>query len=172
MGFTTAPGQWEPPRGDFLGDLTDETAGNSITHLVVKKNYAFKLANANKPGNLSVCKVRGITLYFKNALDINFDTAQKMVTGKTNEDSVTVIDENDTVRDPESCKIRTKIENKEYRTVFELSLTIIGQCLMDVKEERQIVYYYNEICCNFCRNFINNAKFCSFHMFDDTFSNV
>lgn len=75
--FTTAAGQWEPPLGDYLGDLTDESPKNSITHFVNRgrKNYAFRLARPNKKGQTSICKVRGITL--KNALDINFDTVQK-----------------------------------------------------------------------------------------------
>lgn len=77
--FTTAAGQWEPPLGDYLGDLTDETPKNSVTHFVTggPKNYAFRLAYPNKEGQTSICKVRGITLNFKNGLDLNFGTVQK-----------------------------------------------------------------------------------------------
>ena len=39
------PGEWEPPLGDFLGDLTDEAPNNSITRFVTggPKNYAYTL---------------------------------------------------------------------------------------------------------------------------------
>lgn len=68
--FTTAPGQWESPLGDYLRDLTDEVPGNNITHFVTGglKNYAYRLATPNKTGQMSICKVRGITLNFKNSI--------------------------------------------------------------------------------------------------------
>ncbi|XP_053393861.1 uncharacterized protein LOC128555496 isoform X1 [Mercenaria mercenaria] len=41
--FTSSPGEWEPSLGDYLGDLTDENLGNSITKFVTggPKNYAY-----------------------------------------------------------------------------------------------------------------------------------
>lgn len=86
--FTSVPGQWEPPLGDYLGDLTDEVPDkkapdNTITHFVTggPKNYAYNLLKPNKKGQTSICKVRGITLNYKNALDINFQTVKELVTG-------------------------------------------------------------------------------------------
>jgi hypothetical protein len=38
------------------------------------KNYAYKIARPDKDGNTTICKVRGITLNYKNSLTINFDT--------------------------------------------------------------------------------------------------
>lgn len=40
--FATVLGQWEPPLGDYLGDLTDKVPDNKITHFVTggPKNYA------------------------------------------------------------------------------------------------------------------------------------
>ena len=32
--FTTSPGEWKPPLGDYLGDLTDEITDNSIVKFV------------------------------------------------------------------------------------------------------------------------------------------
>jgi hypothetical protein len=118
--FTTRPGEWEPPLGDYLGDLTDEVPGNSITAFVTggPKNYAYSLKVPSKSGHTSVCKVRGITLNFKNSLDINFQTVKDMVTGKGKE-CVTVVDENKIVRNPSTGHIITKRENKDYKIVFD-----------------------------------------------------
>ena len=65
--FTTSPGEWEPPLGDYLGDLTDEITDNSIVKFVTgePKNYAYLLQKPSEDGLLSCCKVRGITLNFK-----------------------------------------------------------------------------------------------------------
>ena len=117
--FTTAPGQWEPPLGDYLGDLTNEVPGNNITHFVTggPKNYAYRLATQNKTGNKSVCKVRGITLNFKNSLDINFQTVKALVTGMGDE-CVTVEDEHKIVRNSATGHIITKCERKDYKIVL------------------------------------------------------
>lgn len=119
--FTSAPEEWDPPLGDFLGDLTDEAPNNEITKFVTggPKNYAYCLAKPNKKGQSSICKVRGITLNFKNSLDINFNTLKQMVTGKKSADSIQVIDENKIARNPETCNIITKTECKDYRIVFD-----------------------------------------------------
>ena len=119
--FTVKSGEWEPQLGDFLGDLTDETPANAITRFVTggPKNYAYTLLKPNKKGHTSVCKVRGITLNFKNALDINFDTLKDLVTGASEKASVRVTDRYKIVRDPETCHILTKTEEKDYRIVFD-----------------------------------------------------
>lgn len=121
--FTTAPGQWEPPLGDYLGDLTDEVPDskapdNSITYFVTggPKNYAFRLARPNKKRQTSICKVHGITL---NALDINFDNVQKMDKSGTGVKALTPVDENKIVRNSETFKILTKKETKDYKIVFD-----------------------------------------------------
>ena len=43
------------------------------------KNYAYKIAKPEKDGNMIICKVRGITLNYKNSLAINFDTIKDTV---------------------------------------------------------------------------------------------
>ncbi|WAR15803.1 hypothetical protein MAR_030397 [Mya arenaria] len=118
--FTTRPGEWEPPLGDYLGDLPDEVPRNTITAFVTggPKNYAYSLRHPTKNGHTSICKVRGITLNFKNSLDINFQTVKDMVTGKGNV-CVTVIDENKIARNPSTGHIITKRENKDYKIVFD-----------------------------------------------------
>ena len=70
-----------PELGDYLGDLTDEVPDNRIIEFVTSgpKNYAYKIARPDKDGNTTICKVRGITLNYKNSLTINFDTIKDMV---------------------------------------------------------------------------------------------
>jgi hypothetical protein len=42
------------------------------------KSYAYKIARPDKDGNTTICKVRGITLNYKNSLIINFDTIKAL----------------------------------------------------------------------------------------------
>ena len=124
--FITSPGQWKPSLGDYLGDLTDEVPDkkapdNTITHFVTggPKNYAYNLTKPNKHGQTSICKVRGITLNFKNALDINFNTLHKMITSKDEVKPVKVVDEHKITRNTDKFNIITKTETKDYRIVFD-----------------------------------------------------
>lgn len=71
-----------------------------------------------KRGQISICKVRGITSNYKNALDINFDTVQNMVTSAKKVKTHTFVDTNKIVRNSEKCCILTKTETKEYKIVF------------------------------------------------------
>ena len=117
--FTTSPGIWEPKLGDYLGDLTDETPGNEILKFVTggPKNYAYTLAKPNKKGQTSVCKVRGITLNYKNMLDINFETVSNMVTNDREQGCIKVVDDNKICRS--NGVLITRTETKDYRIVFD-----------------------------------------------------
>lgn len=119
--FTTAPGEWEPALGDYLGDLTDEAPQNAITTFVIggPKNYAYTLKTPNKKGQFSICKVRGITLNFKNSIDINYQTVKEMVTGDRSDSISVIIDENKIVRNPSTGHLLTKRESKDYKIVFD-----------------------------------------------------
>ncbi|MCW4344201.1 MAG: hypothetical protein N0E48_12745 [Candidatus Thiodiazotropha endolucinida] len=117
--FTTSPGLWEPQLGDYLGDLTDEEPGNTILKFVTggPKNYAYTLLKPNKKGKNSICKVRGITLNYKNLLQINFDTVTGMVKGNRENRRIQVVDENKICRS--NGDIITKAERKDYKIVFD-----------------------------------------------------
>lgn len=124
--FTTGLGQWKPPLGDYLGDLTDEVPDNKAPDNTISKfvtggpkNYAYNLSKPNKEGQTSICKVRGITLNFKNALDINFNTLHKMVTSKDEVTPLKVVDNHKITRNTEKCNIITKTETKDYKIVFD-----------------------------------------------------
>jgi hypothetical protein len=119
--FTSAKDEWDPPLGDFLGDLTDEVPNNQISKFVTggPKNNAFCLARPNKKGQSPICKVRGITLNFKNSMDINFNTLKDMVTGQMQNQCIKVVDTNKIARNRETCHIVTKTETKDYKIVFD-----------------------------------------------------
>ncbi|CAC5412808.1 unnamed protein product [Mytilus coruscus] len=77
--FSSKPGDWMPNTGDYLGDLTDETPNNTIECFITEgpKNYGYTLKKPDKDGNLTCCKIRGITLNYKNSLELNFETMKK-----------------------------------------------------------------------------------------------
>ncbi|KAK4880439.1 hypothetical protein RN001_008585 [Aquatica leii] len=83
--FTEKPGEWVPVTGDFLGDMTDEVEcygpGSKIVEFVSggPKNYAFKVFSTNSNQHEYICKVKGITLNFKNSQNVNFETLRSMV---------------------------------------------------------------------------------------------
>ncbi|KAK3745423.1 hypothetical protein QZH41_010248 [Actinostola sp. cb2023] len=60
--------EWEPEIGDYLGELTSETGDKYITAFVSggPKHYAHRLNDGK-----TCCKVRGITLNYRNSLLIN-----------------------------------------------------------------------------------------------------
>jgi hypothetical protein len=61
--------------------------------------------------------VKGITLNYKNSLDINFDTVKDMATG-ARKDSVVILN-NIISRDKNSTNIVTKKEKNVYQIVFD-----------------------------------------------------
>ncbi|XP_052817114.1 uncharacterized protein LOC128243395 [Mya arenaria] len=118
--FISRPGQWRPSLGDHLGDMTDEVSGNKITNFVTggPKNYAYKTESCDKNGYFSICKVKGITLNFKNTLKINYDMVVDMVRGSSASSSVQVQDMK-ICRDITQTNIITRQETKDYRIVFD-----------------------------------------------------
>lgn len=93
--------------------MTDETPGKKIVYFVTggPKNYAYTAHDQD--GKISTCcKVKGITLNYKNSLDISFETIKKMIT--TNETSVvTVQNDYKIARDSTTTEIVTRKENKD-----------------------------------------------------------
>lgn len=60
----------------------------------------------------------GITLNYKNSLDINFDTIRNTIT-LTGKSVVTVQNDYKIARDSKRTEIITKKENKDYKLVFD-----------------------------------------------------
>ena len=123
--FQTRLGEWEPPTGDYLGQLTDEVDpkdGNYIATFVTGgcKNYAYKLDTGK-----AIMKVRGITLNVRNSSLVNPSTLERMVKGLTSdarkeeEDRVTVTDPHKIVRNVKTKNIESRVFKKDYRVVFD-----------------------------------------------------
>lgn len=113
--FTTKGDEPEPSTGDYLGDLTNEEPDHVITGFVTggPKNYAYIRDNST-----TVCKVRGITLNYKNALAINYHVVKNMVTGAKLED-VVVNDGFQIVRNRNTSELLTTQRSKTYKLVFD-----------------------------------------------------
>ena len=72
------PGQYDPPLGDYLGELTSEVKkGEHIVEFVSggPKSYANK-TNKKK----ETCKVRGFILNYTDSKLINFQSVKHIVT--------------------------------------------------------------------------------------------
>lgn len=70
--YTSKEGEWEPPIGDYLGELTNELdEGDWITEFVCNgpKNYAYQTHKGKH-----VCKVKGFSLNYNNAEILNLDS--------------------------------------------------------------------------------------------------
>ena len=116
--FVSKKGEDNLELGDYLGDLTDELPGGTITHFVSggPKNYAYKATIDGKTS--TVCKVRGITLNFKNSLEINFDTVEHLVTQEP-EKRISTNTDFKIVRDKTHSRLLTTSQQKDYRVVFD-----------------------------------------------------
>jgi hypothetical protein len=116
--YSSKSGEWKLELGVYLGDLTDEVPDNRIIEFVtvVPKNYAYKIARPDKDGNTTICKVRGITLNYKNSLTINFDAIKDMVIN--NRDDVKTV-RNDYKITKDHKRLLTVHQDKDYRIVFD-----------------------------------------------------
>jgi hypothetical protein len=109
------------PTGHFLGDLTDELTGYGegayITEFAAggPKNYAAKGICPKTGKTFEMCKVKGITLNYKNQKIINFDTVYRQA-NDPNPEKVFVKD-GLFVRDRDA-HLRIEDRIKEYRSVL------------------------------------------------------
>ena len=73
--YVSKSGEYDPPLGDYLGELTNELdAEEHIVEFVSggPKNYVYKTNRGDE-----TCKVRGFTLHFTNSQLINFESVNK-----------------------------------------------------------------------------------------------
>ena len=106
------------PLGDFLGELTDEIeSDNHICEFISggPKNYSYKLVKPNSQGQQYFCKVKGVTLNFRGAQIINFDSIKEMILNDgIRSASYFVEDPYKILRDRERAEIVTKSVTKRY----------------------------------------------------------
>ncbi|XP_031330124.1 uncharacterized protein LOC116182909 [Photinus pyralis] len=120
--FVAKPGDWNPPCGDFLGEMTDELEaygeGSYITEFVSAgpKNYSYNVFSTSDQTIKSVCKVKGITLNHKNSRIINFESMKDMVLSNS-KDSIYVYNDRKIVRD-KCYNVISRPESKQYRISY------------------------------------------------------
>jgi len=114
--YVSRPGEFDPPLGDYLGDLTDELdKGEHIVEFLSggPKNYAYKTSE-----NKETCKVRGFTLNYANSQLINFDSVKQIVTDPKSTPTITITNPNKICRDKNKRKLYNRVEEKTYQMVY------------------------------------------------------
>ena len=125
--YISRQGEYDPPLGDYLGDLTSELGCGDVgckdvhcsgDHWIMElisggpKNYAYLTNNGH-----TVCKVRGFTLNHKNSELVNFDTIKDLIINSSNQ-TITVTNPCKISREKYTRKIYNRQENKDYRMVY------------------------------------------------------
>lgn len=105
-------GAWNPPLGDYLGELKDETGGVRITEFISAgaKNYAYQLEDGKQ-----VCKIRGFTLNYRSSLLLNFHSMKELITANPHE---VIKTENPHKIVRKEGHIYSVPQTKEYRMVY------------------------------------------------------
>ena len=113
--YVSRSGQYDPPLGDYLGELTDELKGEHIVEFLSggPKNYAYK-PNKNK----ETCKVRGFTLNYTNSQLINFESVKSIVTDPKSHPNITVTNPSKICREKRKRKVYNRKEEKTYQMVY------------------------------------------------------
>ena len=127
--FSVKDGEYVPPLGTYLGQLTDELtckelsckkqgcSGHWIEELVScgPKNYSFRV----NTGEI-VCKVRGFSLNYKSSLILNFESIKEaLVAWKRNEKKELVTVKTELVRDKYKPKVFNRVISKHYGVVYD-----------------------------------------------------
>ena len=113
--YTVNEGEWEPPLGDHLGELTNELEDDDWIVTFVSagpKNYAYKTHQGK-----TCCKVRGITLNFRASEKVNFETMIQLVE-KRDGSVITVHNPHKILRDTTDRVIVSQPQDKEYKIVY------------------------------------------------------
>ena len=119
--YKWSPGQPSIPKGDFLGDMTDELDGDVITEFVSggAKNYGYQTR-----GGKVVCKVRGFTLNVRGSAILNFHTMKNNILSELDspQDSrrnLNIVTPHHFKRDLEQKQIPVVPRVKQYGLVFD-----------------------------------------------------
>ena len=114
--YTVKEGEWEPPLGDHLGELTNELDDNDWIVTFVSagpKNYAYKTHRGK-----TCCKVRGITLNFRTCEKVNFESMVDLVE-KQDDSIITVHNPHKIIRDNTERVIVSQPQDKQYKIVYD-----------------------------------------------------
>ncbi len=112
-------GDWIPPLGDHLGELTDEIGGDDyITEFCSSgpKSYGYRTAKGK-----ACMKVKGITLNAKNAQAIRLDSLIGLVNSyvRSNDDTQYILARAENiVRDKKHLTLHNKSVDKRFKVVY------------------------------------------------------
>jgi hypothetical protein len=130
--FTRRPGQFMPPTGDYLGDLTDEVScygeGSFIMEYVSNgpKNYSYKVAICGDVNNTKVvCKVKGLSLNYQNSKLVNFESLKDKVIHNA---EPTIIHNDKKICRLSNHTIVSKPETKTHQLVYRKRRLIDDYC--------------------------------------------
>ena len=127
--FSVKDGEYVPPLGTYLGQLTDELtckelsckkqgcSGHWIEEFVScgPKNYSFRVNTGEIIG-----KVRGFSLNYKSSLILNFESMKEaLVAWKRNEKKELVTVKTELVRDKYKPKVFNRFISKHYGVVYD-----------------------------------------------------
>ena len=127
--FSVKDGEYVPPLGTYLGQLTDELtckelsckkqgcSGHWIEEFVScgPKNYSFRV----NTGEI-ISKVRGFSLNYKSSLILNFESMKEaLVAWKRNEKKELVTVKTELVRDKYKPKVFNRVISKHYGVVYD-----------------------------------------------------
>ena len=111
--FTSKPGEWVPPLGDYLGELTNELDDDDYITTFVSggpKNYAYQTKNGK-----TICKVRGFTLNYRGSQKLNFSTMCAQVCN-ANQEPIFLENPHFIRRNPKEKTLETASLTKKYKT--------------------------------------------------------
>ncbi len=117
--FVSRDGDWIPPLGDHLGELTDEIGdGDYITEFCSSgpKSYGYRTAKGK-----ACMKAKGITLNAKNAQAIRLDSLIGLVNSyvRSNDDTQYILAHTENiVRDKKHLTLHNKSVDKRFKVVY------------------------------------------------------
>ncbi|KAK5650251.1 hypothetical protein RI129_001280 [Pyrocoelia pectoralis] len=105
--FVQKPGDWHPLESYGPGSYISEFVSGG------PKNYSYKVYSTRDCNINTICKVKGITLNFKNSEIINFNSMREMVLANS-KDSIFVNNDRKIIRD-RCYNVVSRPETKQYR---------------------------------------------------------
>ena len=127
--FSVKEGEYSPPLGSYLGQLTDELtckelgcrrtycSGHWIEEFVScgPKNYSFRVNSGEV-----VCKVRGFSLNYKSSLILNFNSMKEALVGwKKNKPKELITVKTELCRSKNNREVFNRVIAKHYGVVYD-----------------------------------------------------
>lgn len=120
--YISREGEYDPPTGPFLGDMTDEFEseygqGSYGTEFVSggPKNYGVEVFSTAKNKKLGKCKVKGFSLNFEASQAINLSSMRDSIVGDNINIPISVVTHN--IRRTKQHDVVSTTELKKYRVM-------------------------------------------------------